>query len=407
MLTEIIILSILIILSGLFSGIETAFVTISPIKARSIRDQKIKNGELLYKLKKNQRRTIIGILIGNNLVNIGASAYATYSLVQLFGGAGVGIATGTMTFLILTFGEILPKTYFAKNADKLILKVIKIIYFIQLVLLPLILLFEIISNIFKIDTTDNNAISENDIQAMIAVGTETEILHTKQKQLLYSVFDFDDTKVKEIMTPRIEVFGLEEKEQIKDVIKKIKIAGFSRIPVYKERIDNITGYIHIRDLLSPNSKFLFVDDLKSQIEFISGEKIIQELFLEFQKTRNHIAVVVDEFGGTAGIVTLEDVLEELVGDIKDESDKEEASISKINAKTFIIRGDTYIDEVNEFIKIKIPENREFTTISGYIQHKIKNLPKKGEEIIDNRRKIKIKIIEMKDHSVEKIQLTKL
>lgn len=407
MYTQIATLIGFVVLSALFSGLETAFVSINPIKARALRDGKNKFGSILYNLKQKQRKVIIAILIGNNLVNIGSSAYATYLFTNAFGHAGVGIATGIMTFLILTFGEILPKTYFAKHATQISLMFAKFLQILIIILSPFIWFFERLADVCKISEVPTEVVSEKELQAMIDVGAEEAVLHKKQKQFMKSVFEFDDTKAKEIMTPRVDIFALEESDQISEKIKQIKIAGFSRIPVYKEHIDQITGYIHIRDLIGTKKKDLKAKDLSNKIQFISGEKIIQELFTELQKKRKHIAIVVDEHGGTDGVVTMEDILEELVGEIMDESDTDELYIKKLDKNNWSISGDATIDDINEELKIKLPENEHYPTISGYIQNKINDLPEKDEEIIDKRKKIKMKVTSVKNHTIESVKISKL
>jgi putative hemolysin len=221
------------------------------------------------------------------------------------------------------------------------------------------------------------------------------------------VFEFDDMKVKEIMTPRIDVFAVEEHEHVSQILEKIKDEGYSRIPVYKGSIDKITGYIHIRDLIFNRAQNNKAKTLSKKILFVSGEKIIQELFALFQKTRNHIAVVVDEYGGIDGIVTLEDVLEELVGEIEDESDEIDKPIIRVNQYTYKIEGDTELSFINEKLHTTFPENKDFSTISGFIQNRIKDLPTEGQEILDKRRKIKIKITKMNNHIIEEVTLSKL
>lgn len=407
MYLEILILIGLLILSALFSGLETAFVAVNPIKARALRDGKRKNGKLLYSLKAKQRKIIIAILIGNNLVNIGSSSYATFIFTRAFGNAGVGIATGVMTFLILTFGEILPKTYFAKHAVSVALKFSPFLQLLTNILRPIIIFFEKLADLFKIDDIQTDTVSEKELQAMIDVGAEKDVLHKKQKQFMKSVFEFDDTKAKEIMTHRLDVFAIEENQKIEEIIKEIKVAGHSRIIVYKENIDQITGYFHIRDIIGIKKNGLKAKDIIDKILFISGEKIIQELFTLLQKKRSHIAVVVDEYGGTDGIVTMEDILEELVGEIMDESDADELYIKKIDKRNWLISGDASIDDINEQINIEIPENEHHPTMSGYIQSQINDLPEKNHEIIDKQIKIKIVVNSLKNHTIESVKLTKL
>lgn len=398
---EIIFLVILLSLSAFFSGIEIALVSITTVKVRTLLRLEKKGAKILEKLKENPKRMIITVLIGNNIVNVAASAFSAVVLTDALGNAGIGIATGAMTLLILTFGEILPKTYFAKYADKLALRYAHFIYGLQLLLFPFVIIFEHLSKLVAPDGTI--AVTENEIKAMIEMGGEEDILHKKQTQLMKSVFEFDDTPVREIMTPRVDLFRLPEDTKIKDAIKKIKVCGHSRVLTYRENIDKVTGYFHIRDLLGVKPSIMLKTIALPAI-FVSSEKIIQELFIEMQKSRYHMAVVVDEFGGTAGIVTMEDILEELVGEIMDENDEQELYIKKLDAKNYLVSGDVAIDDINETAGIKLREGSHYTTIGGYIQYKLKDLPKKGETVA--LKSLKIKVVKMSNNKVDIVRITK-
>ncbi len=391
------ILLVLLILSAFFSGIETALVSLSELKVRALKQQKKKGSEILAKLKENQRRLIITILLGNNVVNVGASAYSAVILTNMFGSVGVGIATGGMTLLILTFGEILPKTYFANHAEKMGLRFSRCIYVMQIVLFPIIILFEKLSERFSPNIRNN--ITEHEMKAMIEMGAEDLVLHEKQEELMQSVFDFDDTVAREIMTPRVDVFALEENSKIKDVKKEINKMGYSRIPLYKDEVDNITGYFHIIDLLNANENHS-LKTISKKVLHVSSEKIIQELFIEMQKKRRHIAVVVDEFGGTAGIITMEDIMEELVGEIFDENDEEDHIIKKIKKNTWLVDGDCDIDEINKELGLDLDTDSNYASINGYLQHKLKDLPEEGEKV--NLKKAILEIKKKNDRKIEKV-----
>ncbi|MFT4325916.1 MAG: hemolysin family protein [Candidatus Woesearchaeota archaeon] len=374
---EIVLLLLLLVLSAFFSGIEIALVSVSKVKVRTFLALKKKGAKTLAKLKKHPKRMIITILIGNNIVNTASAAYTAVLLTSIIGSAAVGVATGIVTLLILTFGEILPKTYFAKHADYMALKFAKPIYILSIALFPLVWIFEKLAKIVAPD--GEHKITEQEIKSLIELGAEGAVLHKKQEQLMKSVFEFDDIRVHDIMTPRIEVFAQQEDLLVKDVMDAIKEEGHSRILTFKENIDSTVGYFHIRDILgiSPNTK---LKTIAHPVTFVSSEKIIQELFLEMQKNRNHLCVVVDEFGGVAGIVTMEDILEELVGEIQDENDEHEVYIKKLNKNTYMVTGDAEIDDVNEELGLKLQSGSGHSTIGGYIQYKLKDLPDEGETV---------------------------
>lgn len=396
---QFLILLTLLIFSAFFSGIETAFVSLSQLKVRAMHEQKRKGSETLLKLKHKPKRLLITVLIGNNAVNIGASAYSAVVLTNMFGNAGIGIATGGMTLLILTFGEILPKTYFANHSEKLSLVFAKPIYVMQILLFPLVFIFEKLSDF--VSPEKRKFLTETEMKTMLEMGLEDDVLHEKQEELMQSVFDFDDTIAKEIMTPRVDIFAFDETKKIKDVKKEIGKMGFSRIPVFKDEVDNITGYFHIRTLLNANEN----NSLKSickKVLHVSSEKIIQELFLDMQKHRIHMAVVVDEFGGTGGLITMEDILEELVGEILDENDEDESDIRKVSRNRWIVDGDCEIETVNETLGLKLNTHSNYTSMNGYLQHKFNDLPEEGEKI--KLKHATIEIIKMSDKKVEKVAI---
>lgn len=395
---SILILLGLLVLSAFFSGMETAFVSLSQLKVRALKEQKRKGADTLIKLKHKPKRVLITILIGNNLVNIGASAYSAVVLTRSFGDVGIGIATGGMTLLILTFGEILPKTYFANHAEKFCLNYSNILAIMQFILFPFVFVFEKMSDF--ISPEKKKGVTETEIKTMIEMGAEDLILHEKQEELMQSVFDFDDTVAREIMTPRVDIFGFDENEKIKDIKKEIGKMGYSRIPVYKHDIDNIIGYFHIRDLLNANENHT-IKTICNKVLHVSSEKIIQELFIEMQRQRAHIAVVVDEFGGTAGIITMEDIMEELVGEIFDESDDEE-DIRKVGRKRWLVNGDCDIEMVNEKTSLKLNTHLSYNSIGGYVQHKLNDLPHEGQKI--SLKSCTIEVIKMSNKKVEKIMI---
>lgn len=408
--TSLIILAVLLGLSALFSASETAFYSVSKIKVKDLVQQKRKGSLALTRLKDNQKRLLTTILIGNNLVNIGASALATVITTQSFGLKGVGIATGVMTLLILTFGEIIPKSLATINSEKIALLLARPIELLMYLLYPVILVMEnIIKYTHKLLGVEKEMplITEQEIKTMIRLGAEEKVIERKEKELLESVLEFNDITASEVLTPRIKMFCLSETLTLQESLPIIIKEGFSRIPLFRSTKDKITGIVHVKDVIKglQSKEALQLKDISQKPFFVSKETILSELFKEFQSKHMHMAIVVDEFGGTAGLVTLEDLLEEIVGEIMDEKDLSPTAIMRIDKNTIIVHGDTEIDKINNFLNVEIPIKKNYITISGFLHYLFKSIPKIGiskeykditftvEEVVENKPfKIKIKKI---------------
>lgn len=405
------ILIILISLSAIFSGIETAIFSLGDIKIRNLVKQGKRSAKTLKRIKENPHKLLITILVINNLVNVGASALATVIVTKALPsssvGLGLGLATGLMTFILLIFGEITPKAFAHQNAEKISLLVAKPINILTKILSPIIWLLESITGlIIKLigGKSEKGMITFDEIRTTISVGAEEGIIKKDEEEMIHKVFDFTSTSVDDIMIPRTEMYCLESSTKIKNVLKAIPESRYTRIPVYKEKLDNIIGILYVKDTI----KYIVSKKDDTTIEkilrppfFIPETKNLNLLLQEFRKKRTHMAIVVDESGGVEGLVTLEDILEEIVGEIYDETDATETHIKPTKDKGYIIEGKTEINEINEHLKLDIHEEH-FNTIAGYIIHKLGRIPKKDENLKIN--KLDITIIDADDQKINKLKL---
>ena len=384
---EIISLIILLILSGFFSASETALMALSKIRVRHMVDEGVKGAKLVEKLTNDPNRLLGGILIGNNIVNIGASSLATIIATDLFGSAGAGIATGLMTILVLIFGEITPKSLAKQNTEKVSLFVSKPINFIINIFRPFVWIFtKISSGIIKLFGGDFDRqapfITQEELRTMVDVSEEEGVLEEEEKEMIFNVFEFGDLQVKDVMVQRVDIVAVSTEATYDETIDVIREEQFSRIPVYNESIDDIVGVLYVRDLIVQKDLENDFDTRKYMREpyYTFEFKKITELFAEMKKTRNHMAVVLDEYGGTVGIVTIEDLVEEIVGEIDDEYDDEEHNeIEVIKEDEYVVEGSTKIDDINDLIGIKI-ESEEFDSIGGFIIGIVGRIPNEKEEI---------------------------
>jgi len=403
-------LIILVFLSGIFSGSETAIISISNAKVRSLVKENLRGANTLSLLKKNPHKLLITILIGNNLVNIGASVLATVVFTEFFGSSGLGIATGVMTLFILIFGEITPKSFATKYSVKVSLLAAKPLYIMQIVFSPIIwFLDKIVKFLIKIFGEDikDDQVSEEEIKAIIDIGAEEGSILKAEKELLKNVLQFNDIHVEEVMTPRVSVDALPIESTLQEAVDFVIHKSHSRIPVYKDTIDNIVGIITIKDVLIMSEKYhtnkkLENVELKKPI-VVPVSKKIDVLFREFQYARTHLAIVIDEYGGTAGIVTLEDLLEEIVGEIIDESDIEEMPIKELSKKEIITNGLTKLGDINDYLHIHINGNSK-EPISAFILDTLNRFPKEGEII--NISKVAIKVLKMHNNKIVKVSIEK-
>jgi len=384
---EITALVVLIGLSGFFSGLEVALVGIRKSKVIQLFNEGRKGSKALHKLKMNPSWMMSSVNLGNNLVNVGASALATSLAIRLFGDDGLGIAVGIMTFLILVFGEITPKTYCNANSTKIALKYAPVLLVFSYVFYPIVKFFEIITKgVVKMTGSSQTPppITEEEIKGVIDQGLEEKAIERDEMELVHGALKFDDTVIRSVMTPRTKMFSLNSKMLLFEALPQINQSGHSRIPIYGNSSDDIVGFIHVRDVLKElerDNKMVSLEQIARKPVFASQEKMVSALLKEMKGRKTHMAMVVDEHGGVEGLVTLEDLLEEIVGEIEDETDlTRQAGYEKIDQDTIITNGDIEIDTINEIFKTKVPEGDDYASLNGLLHERLQDIPQEGDKV---------------------------
>ena len=400
---EILVLFILLTLSAFFSSAETAFTAISKARVRKLEEEGKKGAAQLSKLHSEPQRFLATILLGNNLVNILATALATDLAIKAFNSAGIGIATGLMTFLILVFGEITPKTLAIRHAEKIALLGARPIYFVGILLYPLARLLIGISQLFMRIMGESAIrgepfLTQEEIKAMITLGEEEGIIEKEERELIHSVFEFGETIVREIMVPRTDMVCLPSNVSVEEALKIALDKGFSRIPVYEGNIDNIVGIFYLKDAVAEVKRgggMKRVSEIARNAYFVPETKKIDDLLRELQKHKVHMAIVLDEYGGTSGLVTIEDILEEIVGEIFDEYDVAEPLVQ--NLKDGRLRIDARLDvgRAEKLLKITFPEDADYDTMGGFVYSLFGRIPKQGEKVSYNGWEFTVEKIEGK------------
>lgn len=404
---QIILLIVLIFFSALFSASETALMSLSKIRVRHMVESKVRGAKIVSKMIDNPNKLLSGILIGNNIVNIGASALATKLAMDFFGAAGVGIATAIMTVLVLIFGEITPKSLAANNAEKVSLKVSRLISMIIKLLNPIIIIFTYITNFIirmlsNKDSSRKPIITEEELKTMVDVSHEEGILELEEKQMIQNVFEFNSLKVKDVMTKRQDIVAVDIKCSYEQIKKVFIEEQFSRIPVYDEDIDNIVGMLYVKDLFYYNDgKNFKIEKYIRDVYYTFESKPITQLFSNMQKNKISMSVVLNEYGGTEGIITTEDLVEEIIGEIVDEYDEHMSNIESINDREFVVKGTTRLEEVKEVIGINL-QSKHLNTISGYVIDIFGKFPKDGESIEQSN--VKFIVEESGRNRIEKLRL---
>jgi putative hemolysin len=382
---QVVVLIVLLALSGFFSSAETALFSISKAKAIHLAKQKGPTNKLIKKMKDDPHRLLSTILIGNNIVNVGASAIATAITIGFGSSHAVSIATGVMTFLILIFGEIFPKSIATRNNILIARLVIFPLYWLSLLFTPLILFLNFIPKLTgKIHKKPQ--VTEAELMTFVEVVEEEGEIKEEERKLIHKIFEFDDTNASEIMTPRADMFVVDLTEELK--LEEVVKSGFTRIPVIEGDIDHVVGILNIKDMLKYQATTSCeIGDIRKIMRdpyFVPENKKLDNLLQQFKKRKQHLAIVVDEHGGVSGLITLEDALEEIVGEIVDETDHIEPHIEKLKEDEWRVLGKAGIDEVNEIISMNIPDSKEYDTFSGYVLNQIGRIPREKEEILIGR-----------------------
>ncbi len=396
----------LVAFSAFFSAAETAFTSVNMIRIRTMAEEGDQKASAAVRLAENYDRMLSTILIGNNLVNIALSSLTTVMATNLFGDAGVAVATGITTLVILTFGEILPKSWAKENSERLVLLFAEPLRLCTLLLYPLSTFFIWLKGVFRKKGEEGGkapSITEQELMYMVGAIQEEGVLEEQEKDLVQSALEFDETTVQEILTPRVNLVALDIEEEQGEIIKTATGKKFSRIPVYEGTIDNIVGVVQSREILkrSVQGRPIRLKNLMAKPMYIHRTMKISRLLGEFQRKKNHIAVVMDDYGGTLGIVTMEDLLEELVGEIWDEDEEIVTEIAQTGEDSWEVSGDMNIEEFFDEIDYT-PKGFEsdFNTMNGWALEMLEHIPKAGESFACQRLAVTVK--EMDDQRVTKL-----
>ena len=406
---EILLFIICVLLSAFFSSSEVALISITRAKARTMVNEGRPGSRAVATLKESPEHLLITILIGNNIVNVAAAALATAIAIQMFGDIGVGIATGFVVIVLLVFGEIGPKIYAARASDSFALTVAPVILFLSRILTPLVWLVERVSPKLGIgrDIVEPS-VTEEEIKEWIDVGKEEGTIEQAEQDMLYSVLEFADTTAREIMTPRVDVIAMEDTVSFEEAIRIFNETGFSRIPVYHDQIDNITGILNVKDVFSAmvsHRKDSTIKEIMYDPMFVPETKKIDDLLKELQVHRVQMAIVIDEYSSFVGIVTVEDILEEIVGDILDEYDKEEPEVQNISEGVFVVDGQMWVNEINERMEIDLPVDESYETIGGLIIDRLGHIPlHPGEKVEINEGRITLVVMQMHGRRIVKAKV---
>jgi len=409
---EISTLVVLIGLSGFFSGLEVALVGVRKSKVIQLFNEGKKGSKALHKLKMNPSWMMSSVNLGNNLVNVGASALATSVAIRLFGNDGLGIAVGIMTFVILIFGEITPKTYCNANATKIALRYAPVLLTFSYVFYPVVKFFEIVTKgVVRITGSEYTPppITEEEIKGVIDQGLEEKAIEKEEMELVHGALKFDDTVIRSVMTPRTKMFTLNSKMLLFEALPKINQMGHSRIPIYGQSGDDIVGFVHVRDVLvelEKDNKMASLEQIARKPVFASQEKRVSSLLKEMQGRKTHMAIVVDEHGGVEGLVTLEDLIEEIVGEIEDETDlTRKTGYQRIDSDTIITNGDIEIDIINEVFKTNIPEGDDYASLNGLLHERLQDIPQEGDKI--EIEELRIVVEKVSKNIPQKIRIEKI
>ena len=398
-------------LSGYFSGLEVALVSIRRSKIEQMVKDKVRGASSLHKLKSNPSRMMSSVNLGNNLASIAATALATDISLKFFGDDGLAIAIGIMTFLILIFGEITPKTYCNANAAKVAVKNSRILLIFSYALFPIVWIFEIITKgMIKLTGSSDipPGLTEDEIKEIVKQGYKDKAIEKQESELVHGALNFDDIVIRSVMTPRTKMFKLNSKMMLFEALPEINKSGFSRIPVFAENTDQIVGIIHVRDVLKKlegDEKIISLEQIMREPVFVSQEKRVSDLLKEMQGRRTHMAIVLDEFGGVEGCVTLEDLLEEIVGEIQDETDTEKPSFQRDGQNAIVTDGDIEIDTINDIFKSNIPPGDDYSTLNGLLHEKLHDMPKEDDKIEIGS--LRIIIEKVSKNKPEKIRIEKV
>lgn len=383
---QVLMIVLLLALSAFFSSVETALSTVNKMKIRTLAESGDKRAVTVMKVIEEPGKMLSTILVGNNVVNLSASSLLTSLTIQLFGNAAIGVATGILTLLILVFGEITPKTVATLYAEQISMRVAGMIHLLVVVLGPIIFFINKLSMglmfLLRIDPRKKrDAMTEEDLRTIVEVSHEEGVIESEEKKMINNVFDFGDTVVRDVMVPRIDMVMVDVEDSYEALMDVFRQEKFTRLPVYEGNTDNVVGILNMKDLLlyDKNQEFSIRNLMRSPMYTYEYKKTA-ELMVEMRKTFNNLVVVLDEYGATAGLVTLEDMLEEIVGEIRDEYDEdEEDEVRELEAGRYRVNGSAKLDDLNDWLGLEL-ESEDYDSIGGLVIGLLDHLPVEGETV---------------------------
>lgn len=397
----------LIFLSAFFSSAETALSTVNRVRMRTLEDEGDKRAARVNKILEKYSKMLSAILIGNNVVNLSASALATTLAMRI--SFPVGIATGILTIVVLLCGEILPKTWAMHSSEKLSLAYSGIIYVLMQILTPVIFLVDKIANailhLLHVDPNKKVSMTEADLRTYVEVGHEDGVIESEEREMIYNVFDFSDALAKDIMIPRINMVTVDVADTYEEVLSVFRESMYTRLPVYQDDKDNIIGVINIKDfILTENQKTFQVKDILRDAHYTYEYKKVADLLIEIREKTTNVTFVLNEYGATVGMITLEDLLEEIVGEIRDEYDADEAElIQKKGERSWLVEGSMKLDDINDELGTDL-DSEDYDSISGIIIENLDRLPEDNEEVtLDNGIHLKVQGIDQ--NRIKKVLIT--
>lgn len=406
--TQLIILLILLGLSAFFSSAETALTTVNKIRIRSLAEDGNKRAKTVLKITDDSGKMLSAILIGNNIVNLSAASLTT-SLAYSFGGSMVAIASGILTVLILLFGEITPKTMATIHAEKMALIYAPIISIFMKVMTPVIFIINGLSIgvlfLLRVDpNAKNDLMTETELRTIVDVSHEDGVIESDEREMIYNVFDLGDAKAKDVMVPRVHVTFADVNSTYEELLDIFREDKFTRLPIFEDSTDNVVGTINMKDLLLyDNTKEFHIRDILREAYFTYEYKSISELLVEMRQASFNIAIVLDEYGETAGLITLEDILEEIVGEIHDEYDEnEEDFVQEVSEREYIIEGSMNLDDLNDRLDLDL-NSEEYDSLGGFIIERLDRLPEAGDSIVTEEG-IRMVVEKLDKNRIEKVHV---
>lgn len=397
-----------LVLSAFFSSSETALTTVNLIRIRNLADNGDKAAAWVLKARRDQSKMLGTILIGNNVVNLSASSMLTVLVTDVFGSQAVGAATGVLTLLVLLFGEITPKTIATLEAEKNALRFARVICLLMTILTPVIFVVNLLSGgVLRLLGVDPNkptdSITEDELRTIVEVGHEKGVIESEEKEMINNVFDLGDSVARDIMVPRIDMSFVDVEASYEELMEIFRRDHYTRLPVYEDNTDNVIGIINMKDLILLEDRAAFsVRDYLRQPLFTFESKKLSELMIEMRKTSNNIVIVLDEYGATAGLITLEDILEEIVGDIRDEFDAdEEDELKEISKGEYLADGSMNLDDINDRLGLELV-SEDFDSLGGFMIDRLEHLPAEGEEV--DTEEVRLVVEKVNKNRIDKVHI---